>query len=220
MIASCRDVRTSIPNVDWGFEHDVIVHQLAKESEPSMTGDPFIFNRKTPFSIRVLSGKDVVQMRNIRLEALTNHPEAFGTDVSEEAARSLDFQRDRLIDPQNIVHGAFDPTGQLVAIAGFRISSGVKERHRGHLWGIYVRPVARGTGLVRRFLTIVLNNAFGMVEQIELEVLSTSITARALYESIGFQKVGQVPSARKINDKLYNDDCMVLTIEEWRQMSR
>ena len=185
-----------------------------------MIGESSVANGITPFSIRVLSGADVDVMHNIRLAALSNHPEVFGTDISEESARSLDLQRDRLNDPRNTVLGAFDPTGQLAAIAGFRICPGIKERHRGQLWGVYVRPLARGTGLARRFMTTVLNNAFEIVEQIELEVLSTNVTARALYESLGFKKVGLIPGARKIDGQLYDDDFKVLRIDVWRRTHR
>lgn len=207
-------------NIDWKFVHNVFGLQLAKEDVPSMTGQSSVSGGITPFLIRVLSDRDAADMRDIRLAALSDHPENFGTAVAEETARSLDFQRARLIDPQNTVHGAFDPRGQLVAIAGLQIRAGIKERHRSHLWGVYVRPVARGTGLVRRFMATVLNYAFAIVEQVELEALSTNVTARVLYESLGFKKVGQIPGARKINGKLYDDDIMVLTIAEWRRMPR
>ena len=40
----------------------------------------------------------------------------------------------------------------ILGLAGFMPETGLKRAHKGHLWGMYVRAEARGSGLSRRLV--------------------------------------------------------------------
>ena len=75
----------------------------------------------------------VALMRTIRLEALQQHLEAFGSTLEREAAEPLGFFAERLA--RNAVFGAFQGEA-LVGVAGFYAQEGPNTRHKGVLWGM------------------------------------------------------------------------------------
>lgn len=92
--------------------------------------------------------------------------------------------------------GAYAPPGGLLLIAllgpqavgaiGLQSSgSGRAEMKR-----LYVRPIARGTGLGRRLVVALLEHARHLgYHRVELETLPRMIEARALYQGLGFQGI-------------------------------
>ena len=96
----------------------------------------------------------------------------------------------------------FSNTG-LVGIAGFEIQQGQKRAHKGELWGMYVRPDARGTGIGRRLVEAVLDLARQRVELIQLA--KDNEQARRLYASLGFLEYGLEKNALKQDGRCYDD---------------
>src|SRR3981189_708582 len=103
------------------------------------------------------------------------HPEAFGSTFEIENAQTLSWFFDRL--GTSTVLGAFCDT-KLVAIVGFAIQEGQKRAHKGSLWGMYVRPGARGIGVGGRLVEAVLDLARQHVELIQLTVVQDNEQAR------------------------------------------
>ena len=68
-------------------------------------------------------------------------------------------------------------------MAGLAPRPGAKERHRGFLWGMYVRPEARRLGAASALLDAILAAASKRFEQIELDVAAGNSAALALYEN-------------------------------------
>jgi ribosomal protein S18 acetylase RimI-like enzyme len=126
---------------------------------------------------------DVALYRDIRLEALKANPEAFGSTFEIEDAQPLSWFSARL--GSSDVLGAFCDA-RLVAIAGFAIQQGQKKAHRGTLWGMYVRPNARKTGIGRRMVEAIVDLARQHVELVQLTVVRDNEQARRLYASLGF----------------------------------
>ena len=158
------------------------------------------------FPIRRLSGADADAFRTVRLEGLERHPSAFGASLKEESARPLAFFADRL--EANHVLGAEDH-GRLLGVAGFQFHDSEKVRHRGTLWGMYVREEARGTGVARRLVDGILAHARQRVEEVGLRVWADNATAIALYKSAGFVVTGQDARSLKV-DGVYYDELMML----------
>jgi ribosomal protein S18 acetylase RimI-like enzyme len=101
----------------------------------------------------------------------------------------------------SFVVGAFDGK-QLVGIAGFYREKGLKTRHKGRVWGVYVTPGERGKGVGRGILQMLLERAALIgAEQIGLSVTTTQTAAIALYRSLGFESWGCEPKALKIGDR-------------------
>lgn len=156
--------------------------------------------------IRRLGPEDAAAFADIRLEGLTRHPEAFGSDVETESAWPRERFEDRLTNSAMFGH---EEDGVLLGVAGFYPESARKMHHRGALWGMYVREQARGRGIGARLVEAVLAHARDRVEQLHLNVAVENTAARALYEQCGFRIYGTEPRAMKIGDRYVDAHQMV-----------
>jgi ribosomal protein S18 acetylase RimI-like enzyme len=154
---------------------------------------------------------DVVLYRDIRLEALRASPEAFGSTFEIEDAQPLNWFSDRLGGSELL--GAFCDA-KLVAIAGFAIQQGQKMAHKGILWGMYVRPDARRTGIGRRLVEAIVDLARHRVELIQLTVVRDNEQARRLYTSLGFREYGMEKNALKQGGRYYDEVLMAKDLLE------
>jgi ribosomal protein S18 acetylase RimI-like enzyme len=156
--------------------------------------------------IRALGPEDAAAFRDIRLEALRLSPEAFGGSYEIDSRRPTEFFVDRLAG--STVFGGFAGT-TLLGMAGFKQEEGLKERHKATLWGMYVRPEARGTGLSRLLVEAVLEHARGRVEQVLLAVVADNEPACRLYAAAGFVEYGLEPASLKQNGRYYDERLMI-----------
>lgn len=121
-------------------------------SRPPTGGDRMEF--------RILTERDAEAFHHLYREALQTYPEAFyrtpeeGVGTVEEVAA---FLRERG-GPDDFVLGAFDGE-TLVGMVGFVRNTVVKTRHRGHIWGMYVRPDRQGRGIAYRLMEALINRA-------------------------------------------------------------
>jgi ribosomal protein S18 acetylase RimI-like enzyme len=150
--------------------------------------------------LRRLASADASLFREIRLEGLERDPDAFSSTLELETAQPLSFFEQRL--GNSAVFGAFRGP-ELLAVAGFRIQPGPKHGHKGLLWGMYVRPEARQTGIGRQLVQAVIAHARGQVELLQLTVISDNQPARRLYASLGIE-----PRAAKYRGR-YHDDVLM-----------
>jgi ribosomal protein S18 acetylase RimI-like enzyme len=167
--------------------------------------------------LRFLAASDADAYWNIRLEALEGDQEAFGSSAEEHRALTREEIAGRISfeSSNKFVVGAF--VGErLVGTAGFFRSKGLKERHKGHIWGVYVASEARGKGAGRGMLRMLLERATAIkgVEQIMLAVATTQLTAVSLYRSLGFESYGCEPRALKIGERYVDEEHMVLFINK------
>src|SRR5262245_36858274 len=100
--------------------------------------------------IRMLCESAAVAFRALRRSRLEEDPRAFAESVEEHDSISLETIAARLrhSSGENFVVGAFDGD-QLVGMAGFSRNLRRKSRHKGTIWGVYVRATARGKGAGR-----------------------------------------------------------------------
>jgi ribosomal protein S18 acetylase RimI-like enzyme len=155
--------------------------------------------------IRRLRPEEAAAFRVIRVEALATNPEAFETTLEKQAAEPLSRFADTL--KSAAVFGAFRHS-EIVGMAGFFVHRGQRTRHKGVLWGMYVRPAVRRQGFGRALVRGVVVHAREHVEQILLSVVSTNEAARRLYSQEGFLEYGLEKRSLK-QDGQYFDEILM-----------
>jgi RimJ/RimL family protein N-acetyltransferase len=163
-----------------------------------------------------LDENDAESFRALRLRALQESPEAFGSSYEETAAQSLASMARRLrTDPEaphDFYLGAFDPA--IIGMIGFQRETRRKTQHTGTIRSLYVAAHARGRGVGHALLERGIAEARLQpgLEQLFLAVVSTNEAARRLYAAHGFTVYGVEPHALKLDDRYYDEDLMVLRL--------
>ena len=155
--------------------------------------------------IRRLTPQDAALFRDLRLEALECSPEGFASTLEAERTRPVEGFAERLAS--SAVFVAFDGKTPL-GMAGFRAHGGAKMAHKGMLWGMYVRPEARGRAVGRRLVEALLAYAAAEVEIVQLAVTTDNAPARRLYASLGFVEYGVERRSLKHAGRYWDDVLM------------
>jgi RimJ/RimL family protein N-acetyltransferase len=158
------------------------------------------------FNIRLLVLADADAFRSIRLEGLRDAPEAFGSTFEKESSEPGQYFVDRLT--RNTVFGGF-AGDRLVGVAGFYSFEDTKSRHKGVLWGMYIKPEARGSGLATALVETLLEHADKVVEQVQLTVVADNPRARRFHQRMGFVEYGLEERALKYNGAYFDEVLMV-----------
>ena len=173
----------------------------------------------TSVEFRILTAEDGAAWRKIRLEALEFDPEAFGASIEAHHKLTDDEICSRLAPDmaERFVIGAFCD-GELVGTAGFVREPGLKERHKGRVWGVYLRASHRGSGVGRHMMTLLLEHAHKIegLEQINISVATTQTAAKALYLALGCVSYGCEPRGLKVNGRYIDEEHLVLVFDEYR----
>ena len=162
-------------------------------------------------TVAQLTVDDAEALRDLRREALLKHPTAFSADPEIEGKLTLENWRERL-QRGNWFGGKLD--GTLVGMASYWREPSCKIKHTARVGSMYVREVARGTGMAGELLEAVLTEAGKHVEQATLSVEASNMRAIRLYERHGFRIVGRFPRALLIDGTYYDE------LEMYRDLSR
>jgi len=159
--------------------------------------------------MRRLGPGDAAAYREIRLEALADSPHAFSSTLESEQDQPLDRFATRLAD--DFVLGAFSGS-HLVGVAGFYVQPRPKHRHKGLLWGMYIRPDHRAAGIGRTLVEAIIEHARQHVELLQLFVIADNLPARRLYAKLGFVEYGIERNATKYQGQYHDDVLMALPL--------
>ncbi len=166
--------------------------------------------------VRKLTVEDAEQYREIRLQSLRDHPEAFAASFDEERKATVADMREKLKKrnrPNNFIAGAF-AGDDLVGVVGFYQYTQKKMRHKGYIWGMYVGRDYQGRGVGTKLLNYVKKQARELsgLEQVILTVASRNTRAKRLYEKVGFETYGLEKKALKVNQRYYDEEHMMMFI--------
>jgi GNAT superfamily N-acetyltransferase len=139
--------------------------------------------------VREVVAADWKALRDIRLEALRDAPDAFGSTFAREIAfGEPDWQR-RISRGGNFL--GYLPEASASEPAGL-IGGYVEDPETVELVSMYVRPRARGRGLGEALIAAVIDWASGRnATSVHLWVTETNKPARLLYERCGFTPTGE-----------------------------
>jgi ribosomal protein S18 acetylase RimI-like enzyme len=142
---------------------------------------------------RKLDPSDAARYREIRLESLKAHPEAFGASYEKQAKMPKLMFEAAIEEPvdERFVVGAFDGE-DLVGILGFvpfAMGRSLVPGSAGTLIQMYVRPSYRGKKIGLGLTKAVVKEAFKNpeIEQIVLGVKEGNLSANRVYEQAGFR---------------------------------
>lgn len=164
--------------------------------------------------VRPLEIDDFPSFLDIQREALVQAPEVFGSDYDWFEGLSILSKEQRyeryLNYPYQYMLGAVDDSGRIIAMIGYSGNDTSKLRHKGRIWGLYVRNDARGKGLATTLVKTVLDTAREVVgvEQVQLAVSTQNTATYGLYLRLGFTVYGTEVGAMKIGDSYVDEYLM------------
>jgi RimJ/RimL family protein N-acetyltransferase len=150
-------------------------------------------------TIRPSREADAPAFRELRLESLRAHPEAFGADYESSAAQPLEHWQERMRRGAGGPHGVTyvaDATGELVGMTTLVRNDLLKTRHAGSIFGVYTHPDWRGAGVAHALLEACVGYASSLgLRLVKLGVVTTNASAIQLYQRCGFLVYGVEPEA-------------------------
>lgn len=169
--------------------------------------------------LRSAGVSDAPAFRDLRLEALQRHPEAFSSDFATSYAFPTTFWEQRLIDI-GICSALYFAVheGSLVGMVGIRRESSPKLQHTATIWGVYVREEWRGLQITEHLIELCVDWARqNGVKIIKLAVVNTNTRAIKTYTRCGFTVYGLEPMAICLEGVMYDEMLMALIIGEKTQ---
>ncbi|WP_104667714.1 GNAT family N-acetyltransferase [Ensifer adhaerens] len=161
--------------------------------------------------IKHLDQDDVDVFRQIRLEALNRAPEAFASTAADWERLSTEEWRARLT--ANAVFVAFEDDRPL-GIMGLMRERASRLAHRATIIMVYVRDEARGSGVARRLLTHLTDQARASgIRLLELVVRADNPAAIRFYTREGFREIGRVPGGMFDGEKEVDEILMARHID-------
>lgn len=152
----------------------------------------------SPVSVAVVRDGDAPRLRELRLRALADSPQAFAGTAEQEAQLPASHWEELARQSADGDHVAI-----YVAVDGERwLAMGAgrwydRDRAIAQLWGMWVDPALRGSGLGERLVTHVREWAVAHGARfLRLGVVTRDDDATGFYERLGFVRTGEAGPMR------------------------
>ena len=175
-----------------------------------------LITSKGNITIRPAVPGDAAALRELRIEALADRPEAFAADHAAAVADSPQVWADMVMknawDNRGVICVA-STEDRLVGMTGLGRGHWPKTRHSGTIWGVYVSPDWRGLQIVDGLMNecIAWARAQG-ITIVKLGVVTTNTSAIRFYARYGFTVYGIEPRAISYNGVFYDELMMAKSI--------
>ena len=154
--------------------------------------------------ITTLDPEDWQKYKEIRLEMLAADDSPFGW-TEQEALELTELQWQEMAKRCHIVAVL---ENKIIGILGLNIGKSIKHKHVAEIGSVFVKPEYRGQGIAKSLFEEVEKYAKSHdVEILKLTVIK-GISAKILYEKIGFIKTGEIPKNLK-NKGIYYDEILM-----------
>lgn len=166
-------------------------------------------------TIRPLEINDFAAFLAIQKDALINAPEVFGSDYDWFDNLSILNKEQRyerfMFFPYQYLLGAVDVNGEIAGMIGFSCEhTRSKVKHKGKIWGMYVKPEFRRQGIASFLVRSVVSTAEEIgCEQIQLTVSTDNHDSHGLYLRLGFTVFGMESHAVRVGDGYVDEYHMV-----------
>jgi RimJ/RimL family protein N-acetyltransferase len=162
--------------------------------------------------IRAIGENDIDAYVALRRRSLLDAPLALTASPEDDHAVNPKLLREQMRRaPDWMLFGAFDP--ELAGAAGLARDRHRKRAHIATLWGFWVAPEHRASGLGGALLDAVIAHARAIcLSSIHLSVSSAAPDALRLYERAGFVLWGVEPDALRYDEQSYDEQHMVLRL--------
>lgn len=166
-------------------------------------------------TLRQAQADDAATFRELRLQALRDHPTAFSADYTANLERPMSFWTDRLTTLGGDTMIYFAVSGDvLVGMCGLHWNTSPKANHSGLIWGVYVRPEWRGQRLAERLIDCCIEYGQAHGKTIfKLGVSANNAAAIRCYMRCGFQVYGVEPRAILWDGVAY-DELLMARVDE------
>jgi RimJ/RimL family protein N-acetyltransferase len=162
--------------------------------------------------IRPATLADIESFRELRLEALQNHPTAFGQDYAEALSRPQKYWEETLTinnEEEAIFLAEDEQEGKLIGMTGIYHRLSNKSKHSATIWGVYVRPQWRGNHVAEALIRSCLAWAKEHdVIIVKLAAVTSNQAAIHSYERCGFSTYGIEPKVIFHDDQYYDEYLM------------
>lgn len=171
-----------------------------------------------PITIRPLTAADARVYRQLRLQALQQFPEAFGSSYEETVVLAMEEIESRLDGYDNqseFLLGGF-LGDRLVGTVGFYRHKPLKRRHTGTIYGMYVDPTFQGAGYGRQLLADAIQRVRRLegMDALLLTVNVENLPAQRLYARLGFITYGIERRSLRVGERYYDEALMRLDLQE------
>lgn len=160
-------------------------------------------------TIRQLLPDDFAILRQIRLEALRLHPQAYSSAYEDWEKLTEQQWREKLTIPVYAAFAGDEPVG----LIGLLVQHGERTDHRGVIVMVYVQNQLRGQGIAKQLLASINDHARGLgVSQLELSVAAANHAAHQLYLREGFVEFGRRPNWIRLNGAMFDEVLMLRAV--------
>ena len=165
-------------------------------------------------TIRSLEPKDWQKYRALRLAALKQDPDAFGSTHEETLKKSEEQWELELTSAKGKKLFA-EIKGQLAGMAGVYFEKDNEGEKVANLFGVYTDPTYRGYGIATKLIKalIIAIKTDGTANRLELSVNQDAASAVRLYEKLGFKYCEPVPDYVRSNGASFPQHRMMMLLK-------